>query len=194
MDAITFFLERYKAYQDYPSFLVDGLSDEQLRSSPDPSLNPILWLLWHTARSEDVGINRLLTDDTQVYHNGPWRSLLNAEPRRFGTGMTKDEVHSFCARIHPIELTAYRAAVKKKTIDVVTSLPPEKLDDIISEEFYRKVFTDEGVGGTAAGWLADIYSDSTKGWLLGHLGLTHNFYHIGQAATVRRLYGLENPW
>lgn len=108
--------------------------------------------------------------------------------------MTKDEVHAFCARIHPIELTAYRAAVKNKTIEVVTSLSPEALDEVISEKRFQLVFGDEGVGGTETEWLVDIYSGNTKGWLLGHLGLTHNFYHIGQAATVRRLYGLGNPW
>ncbi|NIR48979.1 DinB family protein [candidate division KSB1 bacterium] len=28
--------------------LIDGMSEQQLRRSPHPEVNPILWILWHT--------------------------------------------------------------------------------------------------------------------------------------------------
>ena len=194
MDIKEFFLERYSAFQDYPEYLLEGMTEKQIRESPDPSLNPIAWLLWHAARSEDIGVNRLLVDGVQVFTSGPWRSLRAAEPKRFGTGMTKEEVGALSSRINLSELKAYRSAVFNQTIAVVNALDAAKLDDLLTKNRLRTVFDDEGVGGDAADWLVDMYADNTKGWLLGHLALTHNYYHIGQAATVRKLFGLENRW
>src|SRR5262244_3517912 len=67
MDAVDFFLTRYS---EVHSGLVDGLfgslSDTQLRARPHPGVNTIAWLLWHSARIEDVALNRFLTDRSQV--------------------------------------------------------------------------------------------------------------------------------
>lgn len=55
-------------------------------------------------------------------------------------------------------------------------------------------FAYEGAGGDAADWLIDIYSGNTKGWLPGHLALTHNQYSIVRAAVAQSLHGLKNLW
>ena len=55
-------------------------------------------------------------------------------------------------------------------------------------------FADEGAGGDVADWLIDVYPGNTKCWLLGHIALTLNYYHIGQVAVVRSLRGLKNSW
>ena len=53
-------------------------------------------------------------------------------------------------------------------------------------------FAYEGAGGDAADWLIDIYSGNTKGWLPGHLALTHNDYHIGHVAVICGRHSLKN--
>ena len=58
----------------------------------------------------------------------------------------------------------------------------------------KQVFVAEGLVKTSAPTLVDAYSGQTKGWLLGHLVLTHNYYHIGQAFAVRAMHGLPSPW
>jgi hypothetical protein len=36
--------------------------EEALRYRPSPAINSAAWLIWHIARCEDVGVNRLVAD------------------------------------------------------------------------------------------------------------------------------------
>jgi hypothetical protein len=158
MDAKQLFFERYHGFREYPELLVAGMTEQQLRHSPHPAVNPITWILWHIARCEDMGVNRLIVDRPQVLDDRTWASRLGVPERHIGTGMTKKEV---------IQL---------------------------SDRTLRQVFVGEGAGGSAADQLVEVYAGHTKGWLLGHISLTHHYYHIGQAFAVRRMYGIANPW
>ncbi|HEX9869989.1 MAG TPA: DinB family protein [Candidatus Tectomicrobia bacterium] len=67
MDILQAFLERHVALQGRQlSSIPDALTDDQIRSRPDAVVNSIAWLLWHVARGEDVYMNRLLSDRSQV--------------------------------------------------------------------------------------------------------------------------------
>jgi hypothetical protein len=194
MDAKQLFFERYRGFQEYPPLLLDGLTDDQLRHSPHPALNPIAWVLWHIARCEDVGVNRLLTDASQVLDGGGWSPRLRVAERNIGTGMTKSDVAQLCAEIDLTELAAYRSAITDRTEAVVGAVPIEDLARELTQERLRRVFVGEGAGGTEGESLVEAYDGRTKGWLLGHIVLTHHFYHIGQAFGVRAMHGASNPW
>src|SRR5713226_3140283 len=98
MDAIAFFLSRYG---DLHGGLVDGLfsklSEAQLRGRPHPGVNTVAWLLWHSARIEDVALNRFLADRPQVL--AEWIGRLAVPRRDVGTGMTDAHVQDLSARI-----------------------------------------------------------------------------------------------
>jgi hypothetical protein len=108
--------------------------------------------------------------------------------------MSKAEVARLCAEIDLAELTAYRSAVTDRTESVVGDLPSADLTQWLKEEKLRQVFVHEGAGGPAAEVLVEAYAGHTRGWLLGHIALTHHFYHIGQAFGIRAMYGAANPW
>ncbi|MEJ2085293.1 MAG: DinB family protein [Acidobacteriota bacterium] len=194
MNAKQLFFERYRGFREYPELLVGGLSERQLRESPHPALNPIAWLLWHIARCEDVAVNRLLTDGVEVLSRDAWLSRLGVSRREIGTGMTRAEVATLCEEIHLAELAGYRQAVAQQTEQIVAAVPSEELSLPIDTERLRQALVDEGAGGRRAEWLIEAYSGHTRGWLLGHLVLTHHYYHIGQAFAVRSMYGVTNPW
>jgi hypothetical protein len=71
--------------------LIDGLTDGQFRARPLALINPIAWLIWHSSRSEDVGVNRMAADRAQVLDDG-WIDRLRIGYRHQGTGMTDNEV------------------------------------------------------------------------------------------------------
>lgn len=194
MDAKQLFFERYDGFQEYPVLLLEAMSEAQFRHSPHPALNPIAWILWHSARCEDVAVNRLLVDRRQVLEDGGWPSRLGVDDRRLGTGMTKREVRELSERLSLPDLAAYRTAVTERTAEVVVELPSEELTRQLAVERLQQVFMEEGAGGSAADQLVEAYDGHTKGWLLGHLALTHPFYHMGQAFVLRAMYGLPNPW
>ena len=194
MDAKQLFFERYEGFREYPEHLVKELTDPQMRQAPHPSVNPIAWTLWHTARCEDVGMNRLLTDGLQVFDEDGWPDRLRVPGREIGTGMTRDQVARLCGVVSLDDLYAYRAAVRERTVSVVSALPLAELTSPLTRPRLRRVFVDEGAGGPAAEDIVEAYAGHTKGWLLGHLALTHNFYHIGQAFAVRAMLGAPSPW
>jgi glyoxylase-like metal-dependent hydrolase (beta-lactamase superfamily II) len=84
--------------------------------------------------------------------------------------------------------------VAEQTEQIVAAVPSEELSLPIDTERLRQALVDEGAGGRRAEWLIEAYSGHTRGWLLGHLVLTHHYYHIGQAFAVRSMYGVTNPW
>ena len=114
--------------------------------------------------------------------------------RHVGTGTTKEEVKELCERVNLSGLAAYRSAVTERTVEVVRDLPSEDLAEQLSVEQLKQVFVNEGAGGQAAVSIVEAYAGQTKGWLLGHLVLTHHYYHLGQAFVARGMYGLFNPW
>lgn len=72
------FVLRYRPlHEELIPELLRPLSDEQLRRRPHPHATPIAWHLWHMARAEDVGVNRLVTDGTQVLSDGHWDERMN---------------------------------------------------------------------------------------------------------------------
>ena len=71
MDALDFFLLRYaEVHRRIADEFFTKLTESQLRGRPTPGVNPVGWLLWHTARIEDVGVNRFVADRPQVLDDG----------------------------------------------------------------------------------------------------------------------------
>ena len=71
MDAINFFLLRYgDLHRGLIGDLLGKLSAAQVRGRPHPGVNTVAWLLWHTARVEDVGVNRFIADRPQALEDG----------------------------------------------------------------------------------------------------------------------------
>lgn len=193
MDARDLFLERHNGLQEYPEYLLNGMSADQLRRSPGRSLNSIAWLLWHIARCEDLGVNRLVVDETQVLDGG-WRELLRILDGSMGTGMTKDAADDLASRVEISELVAYRKAVSARTVTVVGSIPARHWAEKLTLDNLTRVLVVEGGGGSSGQDIAAQYDGQSNGWLLGHLALTHSFYHIGQAFSVRKILGYSNVW
>jgi hypothetical protein len=126
------------------------LTDDQMRFRPHPQINSIAWLLWHIARSEDMGVNRLIANRPDVLTGDGWVSRLNLLRRDMGTGMTDDEVTEFSARVNTVALRAYSAAVGQKTQEVVRGLPAEAWDGVPDPSHIRRVLVEEGVIGPNA--------------------------------------------
>lgn len=194
MDAKQLFFERYNGFREYPERLTVGLTEQQLRRSPHESMNPIAWTLWHIARCEDIGVNRLLTDESQVFDEGDWANRLGVPDREMGTGMSKARVAELCDQISVDALKAYRTVVVRRTESAIDAFPLMELNNKLDAHHLRRVFVDEGAGGGMAMEIVGAYDGHSKGWLLGHLILTHSFYHIGEAFAVRAMFGAPNPW
>ena len=192
MNTIQFFLLHHNRLYFEPSGIlkrISGLSDKQLRLCQH-NLNSIAWILWHMARCEDFAINRIIIGKDQVFDTDNFAGRFNVSRRDIGTSMSYDEVISLSNQIDLDSLREYSVAVATKTQKVIQKLPSEQLNQLPNSVYLNKVLFEEGALKKNSEWVAEHYSNKSKGWFLGHLGLTHPRGHLGQIILLRKLIGL----
>jgi hypothetical protein len=194
MDAIAFFLSRYN---DLHGGLVDGLfsklSEAQLRGRPHPGVNTVAWLLWHSARIEDVGVNRFLADRPQALDEG-WLGRLKAPRRDVGTGMSDAEVDELSLRIDLEALRGYWEAVTTRTLAVVETLKGTDLEALVPGERVRSVVLAEEVVALGAEWLTEFWAGGrSRAWVLAQMALLHPYGHYYEARVASGLWGVRSP-
>lgn len=134
MDTLRMFREQYELTQSIvEDFVFARLSDDQLRRCPGEGQNSLAWLLWHSARYEDVWTNTWVAGRPQVLDRSRWLEQMNLERRECGTGWTPEECAAFNARVDLSSLPSYWEAVKGSTRDVTTSFSADQLDEVEEE-------------------------------------------------------------
>jgi hypothetical protein len=190
MDALAFFHLRYDAaHTSMTDQLLDGLTDEQVRARPH-GVNSIAWLLWHVARCEDVGVNRLVADRPQLLDEAPWPARLNAPRRDIGTGMTSDEVADLSERIDVAALRAYWDALYRRTRAILSDLPAGALSEPVDRARLRRLIAEEAALGPHAGWVGPAWAaQPNRGLFLAQLALAHHYGHLYEGFVTRGLLG-----
>jgi len=194
MDAITFFLSRYG---DLHTGLVDGLlaklPEAHLRTRPHPGVNTVAWLLWHSARIEDVAVNRFLADRPQVLDDG-WFERLAVARRDVGTGMSDAEVDELSARIDLQALRGYWDATSVRTLAVVETLRGSDLEATVPGERVRSVVRSENAVAPGVEWLTEFWAGGrTRAWILAQTALLHPYGHYYEARVAAGLWGARSP-
>ena len=190
MDASEFFLLRHEPlHEAMTKEIFDGLSDADFRARPH-GLNPVVWLLWHVARAEDIGVNRFGVDGREVLDEG-WGSRIGLARRDLGTGMTSGEVDELGRVVDIAELRGYWDAVGRRTVEVVRAGGSAGWANVVPEAQIRRIVHDEGGYGPNAEFVGQFYAGRSRGWMVGHLGLTHTYGHFFEARTVRGLLGFR---
>jgi hypothetical protein len=167
---------------------VRGLSDDQVRQRPRADLNSIAWLLWHMARCEDVAINAVLAGRRQVLDEEDWRARLGVARGDIGTGMGGAAVDDFCTRIDVPALRAYRAAVGRRTREVVPALPEMLLREPVPQARLATAF-DAGAIAEEGAWVKRFWQDKPGIFFLW-LATGHNYLHLGEAYVARSQAGV----
>jgi DinB superfamily len=199
MDTLSFFLVQHGQLHSldvatgasYADRVFAGLTDDQMRARPGNGLNSLIWLLWHMARTEDVAVNIVVSDGRQILDDD-WTRRMNVPWRTIGTGMTDADVGDLTARADVDAVRAYRAAVGRRTQDVVRALRPEEWNEIVG-------FTDTARAASAGAFAPNtawVHGVGYKPWQghsraaqLAGSAIRHNAMHLGEAVTVRSLAG-----
>jgi DinB family protein len=163
-----------------------SVSDEQMRARP-AGLNSLAWLLWHTARTEDVNVNLVVTAGHQVFDEA-WARRLGVGRPDIGTGMTDAEVTGLSHRLDLAAARAYRVAVGKRTREVVAKLRAGAWDEVVTPLDVSRAAA-AGAFGPHAGWVEKFWTGVTKANRLGSTAITHNAQHLGEAVVIRGQLG-----
>jgi hypothetical protein len=197
MNAVSFFLVQHASLHGSepggaPSYFdraLAGVTDREMRGRPGQGVNSIVWLLWHMARTEDASINLVVVDGQQVLDDD-WARQLGVPWRHIGTGMSDDEVAELTRLADIAAVRAYRAAVGRRTRQVVQALAPEAWDEPVGLSDTTRAAR-AGAFGPNAGWVEGVglgaWQDQSRGARLAGAALRHNAMHMGEAVTVRGL-------
>lgn len=193
MDAVQYFLPHHDVmHVRWKAQLVEGLIDEQIRSKPHPAVNSIAWLLWHMARTEDVGISAFIAVRPQLAEEEDWFTRLNVPRRDIGTGMTDDEVAALSARVDLQALDAYWDAVTRRTRSLLERMDPAVLDEVVDPSYAYDVIVKGGLLQESQQWCWDDWQTGyTRGYFLNYMAASHVSMHIGEARVARALYGFR---
>ena len=158
-DSFTRLIEHVEA-------LTDGLTDELATYHPTPRANSIAWLIWHSARVQDVqvcDIAKTLSAPGDVWTRDGWVDRFGLDLSRDDTGYGHSPDDVAKVRASAELLKGYYRAVHDMTLEFVRSLSAEDLARIIDRNWDPPV--------TASARLVSIIDDCAQ--------------HLGQAAYVR---------
>jgi len=105
------------------------LTREELVARPLEGVNPIGFLLWHMARSQDWAVNTAIRDVPEVIRRRPWAGTPLAVPG-IGTGFDLEEAARTAAHLELAELLRYADAVHDDTLAWLRTVDEAILDDI----------------------------------------------------------------
>jgi hypothetical protein len=103
--------------------------------------------------------------------------------------MTESEVDLFNEQIDAPALLAYRAAVGRQTQEMVRSLDPRVLDEVIDEALIQRI-RDQGAFGPQADWVSERWRGKQKAFTLAWSVLGHTYLSLGECYVLRGLLGL----
>ncbi|MFZ0903503.1 MAG: mycothiol transferase [Mycobacterium sp.] len=141
--------------------LTDGLTDEQASYQPSPNANSIAWLIWHSARVQDIQLAPIAGIE-QVWLSDGWvdRFALDLPRDDTGYGHSPEDVAKVQASADL--LAGYYHAVHKVTLEFVAGVTAEDLARIVDRNWDPPV--------TASARVVSIIDDCAQ--------------HLGQAAYV----------
>lgn len=142
--------------------IAEGLTAEESGYRPTPNANSIAWLLWHSARVQDVQLADVAGVE-QVWLRDVWVDRFGLDLPRDDTGYGHgpDDVAKVKA---PADLlSGYYHAVHKLTLEYVAGITADELARVVDTNWDPPV--------TASARLVSIIDDCAQ--------------HLGQAAYVR---------
>lgn len=164
----------------------NGLSDPQIRMIPRNGEHSIAWMIWHLARIEDITMNILLAGGDQLLFRDGWYDRLKVSACDTGNAMDVESIARLSQDVDVAALWEYRIAVGKRTREVVSQLPFEKLKEKVQPERLQKLLETGAVREQARG-LLDYWGNLTLAGLLLMPPTRHNFIHLNEAQRVKRM-------
>ncbi len=170
------------------------LSRGELVARPLPGVNPIAFLLWHMARSQDWAVNTAIRDAPEVIAREPWVRSPLAVPG-IGTGFELEEAARAAARFELPDLLRYADAVHADTAAWVRTVDEAMLDhipDVAAHDARHAEYQTPGFRAEMDGGPEHDNAVGRKGglpvWIfLTSVSITHLHRHLGELDLVKDL-------
>lgn len=142
--------------------LTDGLTDELANYRPTPDANTIAWLIWHSARVQDIQLAHVAGVE-EVWTRDGWVDRFGLDLPRRDTGYGHSAADVVKVRAPADLLSGYYHAVHQLSCEYVAGVTADELTRVVDTNWDTPV--------TASARLISIIDDCAQ--------------HLGQAAYVR---------
>ncbi|KKC03172.1 mycothiol transferase [Mycobacterium nebraskense] len=142
--------------------IADGLTDEVANYRATPGANSIAWLIWHSARVQDIQLADVAGVE-QVWLRDDWVDRFGLDLPRNDTGYGHSPEQVAKVKAPADLLSGYYHAVHKLTLEYVAGVTAAELERVVDTNWDPPV--------TASARLVSIIDDCAQ--------------HLGQAAYVR---------
>jgi hypothetical protein len=192
MDAMTLLIQELDTVNLRLHHTARDLTGSELTARPLAGVNPIGFILWHMARSQDWAVHTAIRDVPEVVTRSPWRDTWIATPG-MGTGFDLESAADVARRVHLPTLLDYADAVSEAIIDWLRPLDPSVLDDIPDVASHDAPHPEYQTPGFRAEMDSGPEHDDAVGrkgglpaWVyLASVSVTHLHRHLGEVDLLK---------
>lgn len=166
----------------------------ELTAQPLPGVNPLGFILWHMARSQDWAVNTAIRDRPEVITRDPWAHSPLAVPG-IGTGFALAKAVDVARRIDLRQLLEYADAVQAGALAWLRTLDEAALDEIPDvaahdarhPEYQTPGFRAEMDSGPEHDDAVDRKGGLPVWIFLTSVSVTHVHRHLGEVDLIKDL-------
>jgi len=164
----------------------ENLSTEAFTIMPTPKDVTIAWNIWHITRIEDLTVNVLLRDSSQVLSD-EWLNKLHISVKDTGNAMTDDEIINLSRTINIMELKNYRDTVGKTTRAYLTTLTADCLNKKFPKERVDRILSEGGLTSHPDSiWLLDFWGRKNTAGILLMPVTRHQVGHLNDCLKLKQ--------
>jgi hypothetical protein len=164
--------------------LFEDLSNESARRIPVGSEHSIIWNIWHIARIEDVTMNMLVAGTQQVMDRADWQKEMKVEFYDTGNATNVEKIRELSNTIDVAALRVYRAAVGRRTREIVKDIHPQDLKIKVDPDRIEQLRA-SGAVVEEASELLDYWSKRNIAGLLLMPATRHNLVHLNEGLRLK---------
>lgn len=167
--------------------LLGDLRREEYAIMPTSRDETIAWVLWHTARIEDLTMNRLVGQTEPVFSTA-WQRRLHIAITDTGNALSDDEIMDLSCAIDHGALLDYRKAVALRTRQVVEQLDAHAMRRKTDPADLQKILEAGGVTTQAdSSWLLDFWGKKDVAGLLLMPATRHVMLHLNDCCQWKQI-------
>ncbi len=172
--------------------LWDNLDDGIFRKAINKKGRTVAYSIWHSTRIEDMTMNVLVANRTQVIDRENWMERINSSIYDTGNALTQEEILDFSSLINMESLKEYRDAVGIETRQIVSSLTFSDLKRKVSAQDLDSIVESGSVlKDENAFWLIDYWKTKTVSGILLMPATRHLLVHLNESLEAKRA-GVKN--
>ena len=170
------------------------LTADELTRHVLPGVNPLGFIVWHMARSQDWGVNTAIRNVPELITRSPWRDGVVAIAG-IGTGFEAAQADDVARRVDLDSMLAYADAVHADSVAWLRSQDESMLDEIPDvtahdaphPEYQTPGFRDEMGSGPEHDDAVGRKGGQPAWLFLTSVSITHLHRHLGEVDLVRDL-------